>query len=75
MLKREDIRPEIIAQGCEKCSGAIGDAGDFVLTFYRGRFIVLHNDCSDFIDHANRGPRGNLSGALSAETLERLKRT
>lgn len=73
MLTRSQVRPEIIAQGCEKCSEPIPDDADFVLTFYRGAFIVLHQECADFIDHATKGPRGNLSDALNPETLRRLK--
>lgn len=57
MLTRSQVRPEIIAQGCEKCGEPIADDADFVLTFYRGRFIVLHEECADFIDHATKGPR------------------
>jgi hypothetical protein len=57
MLTRSEVRQEIIAQGCEKCGESIGDAEDFVLTFCGGRFIVLHEECADFIDHATKGPR------------------
>jgi hypothetical protein len=57
-IQRSEIRPEILARPCEKCGEAIGDV-DCVITFYRGEFILLHQECADFIDHATRGPRGH----------------
>lgn len=73
MLNRSQVRPEIIAQGYEKCGEPIADDADFILSFYRGRFIVLHEECADFMDHANKGPRGNLTDALNPKLLQSLK--
>lgn len=56
-ILKSQINPAIIAQGCEKCGEPIDDKIDFVLTFYRGQFIVLHEECADFIDTATKGPR------------------
>lgn len=61
MMARKDVRADIIAQGCEKCGEPLPDEGEFVLTFYRGRFIVLHTECGDFINHATKGPRAKQS--------------
>jgi hypothetical protein len=57
MILKSEIRPEILAQGCAKCGGAILEEEDCVLTFFKGSFIVLHEDCADFMRHATPGPR------------------
>ncbi len=54
------IRDDIKQQPCEKCGERVkeptGDS-EVVLTFFRGRFILLHQECADFIDHATKGKR------------------
>lgn len=55
MLKSE-LRQDIIDQGCEKC-GEPMDADVFTLTFCKGRFIVLHEECIDYIVHTRKGKR------------------
>lgn len=58
MLTRDQIRPDILARPCEKCSEPLEpEPSPFVLTFFRGSFIVLHDECSDFIQTATPGPR------------------
>lgn len=52
----DEIRADIKARPCEKCGESIPPEG-FILTFYRGQFIVLHNECNDFIDSETKGPR------------------
>ena len=59
-IARSEVHPSIIAQGCEKCGEPIENNSDFVLTFYHGKFIVLHEECADFIDSAKKGPRNIL---------------
>lgn len=56
MLKSE-VRQEIIDQGCEKCGEPVSGEPVFTLTFYRGGFIVLHEECIDFILYAQKGQR------------------
>ena len=61
----DDIRDDIKARNCEKCDESLDEGVDFVLTFFRGQFIVLHEECArDFIDYATPGPRGVLTGAM-----------
>lgn len=57
MILKSDIREDLQSGPCEKCGEHIYKEQDHVLTFYRGRFIILHEECADFIDHATKGPR------------------
>lgn len=71
MIAKSEVRKEIIARGCAKCSESVDDAESFILTFCRGEFIVLHNECADFIEHATKGPRVMLnSGQLKQRTVK-----
>jgi hypothetical protein len=56
-ILKSQVRPEIIARGCAKCGQPIDDNENCVLTFYRGTFIVLHEECSDFIQRPTQGSR------------------
>ena len=59
-MHRSEIRNEILEQHCESCGEPLDAEADFVLTFYRGRFIVLHEECAArFIETAEptRRPR------------------
>lgn len=56
-LLRENIRPDLQSGLCEKCGEHIPGTEDYTLTFYAGCFIILHDECSDFIRHATKGPR------------------
>ena len=56
-ILREGVRQDILDRPCEKCGEQIDDAIDCILSFYRGSFILLHNECSDFIDTGQKGQR------------------
>lgn len=60
-IDRSSIRKDILERPCEKCDEPLAFDKDFVLTFFRGRFIVLHEECADFIDTAKKGPRNSRS--------------
>jgi hypothetical protein len=55
MLHRSEVRPEILAKPCAECGKPIGEKEDCVVTFYRGEFIVLHEECTEFIKRG--GPK------------------
>lgn len=58
MIHRSEVRKEILEQPCESCSEPLDADKDFVLTFCRGRFIVLHQECAaQFIQTAERRRR------------------
>ncbi len=58
-IKKSDISPDILARPCERCGEAIDTDDEPILTFYRGSFIMLHDECAkEFIDTACKGPRG-----------------
>lgn len=42
---------------CEKCDEPIDEGEDSILTFCRGSFIRLHEECGDYIDTATKGAR------------------
>ena len=56
-ILRKDVRPGILAQPCEECKQPIPENHEPILTFYRGRFIILHDngECTKFIDRG--GPK------------------
>lgn len=56
MIDSADVAPQIKKRPCESCGEKI-DPDNFVLTFYRGEFITLHNECDDFIYTATKKPR------------------
>lgn len=51
VLHKSEIRQEILNRPCEKCRERYSENEDFILTFYQGQFITLHERCSDFIDN------------------------
>ncbi len=59
LIARDKVRPDILARPCEKCDEPLEDDRDFILTFFRGEFIVLHEECAGFIDDARKGKRAN----------------
>jgi len=48
-IKNEDVREDIKTRVCEKCGEPLEDGKDYILSFYRGSFIVLHEACEDFL--------------------------
>ena len=50
-LARSEIRKDILERLCEKCGKQISEDVNFILSFYRGSFIVLHDECKDFIEN------------------------
>jgi hypothetical protein len=59
-IEKSKIRKDILERVCERCGEPIPDDDDFILTFFRGQFIVLHEECAEFIDNAQKGPRGKV---------------
>ena len=57
MILKRELRREIIERGCAKCSESVDEDESFILTFCRGEFIVLHNECADFMMDATKGRR------------------
>jgi hypothetical protein len=51
MISNDKIRDEIKLRPCEKCGKPIPAGEDYILTFFRGNFIVLHEKCGDFINN------------------------
>jgi hypothetical protein len=56
-IARSEVRKDILGRPCEKCGELIPQDTDCILSFFRGSFIVLHEDCADFINTAQKGPR------------------
>lgn len=56
-MLRSEIRKVILERPCEKCGETIPSDVDCILTFFRGSFIMLHDECRDFIKTAQKGPR------------------
>ena len=60
-IDKDKIRKDIIERGCERCGEPMPEEDDFVLTFFRGQFIVLHEECAeDYMNYARKGPRGKV---------------
>jgi hypothetical protein len=57
VILKKDVRPEILQQPCESCGERLDPSADCMLSFYRGRFIVVHNECSEFLSTATRALR------------------
>lgn len=57
MITDDQVADRIKTRSCEKCGEPLDDGKDYILTFFRGSFIVLHEECGDFIDTAKKGPR------------------
>jgi RNase P subunit RPR2 len=57
MIYESEIRDEIREQPCAKCGEPLDLGVDFKLTFFRGKFIVLHSECGDFINTQQKGAR------------------
>ena len=51
MIRKNEVRQDILDRPCEKCGKGYAEDEDRILTFYRGEFITLHEGCSDFIDN------------------------
>lgn len=56
-LLKSEIREDLRSGPCEKCGERISEDNDHILSFYRGSFIILHEECADFMEHATKGPR------------------
>ncbi len=61
VLHKSEVRQEILNRLCEKCGEGYAKEEDFILTFYRGQFITLHERCSGFIDNPQSNKRVNLT--------------
>ena len=59
VILKDNIRPDILARPCERCGESIDVDAEPIVTFYRGSFIMLHDECAkEFIATAEKGPRG-----------------
>lgn len=57
MLKSE-VREDLRSGPCESCGEHIPEDDDLFLTFYRGSFIILHNECAgNFIETGQKSKR------------------
>ena len=64
-LARSQIRADILEKPCPECRQLVPEDGTGVLTFYRGEFLFLHEDC--FTEFYKRGgPRPDPDAHLGA---------
>lgn len=59
-ILKKNIRADILNRLCERCGEPVVISKDYsgVTTFFRGEFIILHEECADdFIKYARKGTR------------------
>lgn len=56
-MKASDVSDEVKKQPCEKCGEPLDEGKDFVLTYSRGKFVALHEECSDYLETGKKGKR------------------
>lgn len=56
-VTKSELRPALRSGPCEKCGEHIAESENHILTFHGGKFVIIHEDCADFMDHATKGPR------------------
>ena len=46
-ILKSEVREDLQSGVCESCGEHIPKEGSHVLSFYRGSFIILHNECAE----------------------------
>ncbi len=55
MMNLADVHPSRLEVPCKECGKQFSENEERVMSFYRGEFIFLHENCTDFIQRG--GPR------------------
>ena len=46
-IVRDEIRQELLDAPCKECEHRIHEKDQLIISFYRGEFVVFHEDCFD----------------------------
>jgi hypothetical protein len=69
MITKDQIREDLRSGPCAQCGEMIALEENMIVTFHRGKFIILHTECAGFIDHAEKCPRGKRPALQSIHNI------